>query len=191
MSEIDDILREIAERKATEQTEEAPAEVPAEAPAEAPAETPTETPAAQAAEEAVQLPAPRAPKRRKKATRVTVVETPEDAAAARTRRIAEAARRAIEEQVAIETAEIDAEIIFKATMVDGVYDSDPKKNPNAVKYNTIKYEEILSKDLAVMDSTAASLCKDNDIPILVFSVENPDNIFAAVCGEEVGTLVVK
>lgn len=92
---------------------------------------------------------------------------------------------------ALRAAEIDAEIIFKATMVDGVYDSDPKKNPNAVKYNTIKYEEILSKDLAVMDSTAASLCKDNDIPILVFSVENPDNIFAAVCGEEVGTLVVK
>lgn len=92
---------------------------------------------------------------------------------------------------ALRAAEIDAEIIFKATMVDGVYDSDPKKNPDAVKYNKIKYEEILSKDLAVMDSTAASLCKDNNIPILVFSVENPDNIFAAVCGEDVGTLVEK
>lgn len=119
VSEIDDILREIAERKAaaTPPAEETPAEAPvAEA---APVEEPVaedasveETPAEEAPpeEEAVQLPVPRAPKRRKKATRPVPVETPEDAAAARTRRIAEAARRAIEEQVAIETAEIDAEL---------------------------------------------------------------------------------
>lgn len=126
VSEIDDILREIAERKATAQpaeevpVEETPAEASAEAPVEAPTEavreetpveeTPVETPAQTPEEEAVQLPAPRAPKRRKKAIRPVPVETPEDAAAARTRRIAEAARRAIEEQVAIEAAEIDAEL---------------------------------------------------------------------------------
>lgn len=91
---------------------------------------------------------------------------------------------------ALRAAEIDADIILKATMVDGVYDSDPKKNPAAVKYDTVTFDEVLSKGLGVMDSTAASLCKDNNIPILVFSVENPDNIFKAVKGEDVGTLVV-
>lgn len=91
---------------------------------------------------------------------------------------------------ALRAAEIDADIILKATMVDGVYDSDPKKNPDAVKYDTVTFDEVLSKGLGVMDGTAASLCKDNNIPILVFSVENPDNIFKAVMGENVGTLVV-
>ena len=86
-------------------------------------------------------------------------------------------------------AEIDADIVFKATMVDGVYDSDPKKNPAAVKYNTLSFHEVLSQDLQVMDSTAASLCKDNHLPILVFSIENPQNIVDAVCGKEIGTLV--
>lgn len=89
----------------------------------------------------------------------------------------------------LRAAEIDADIILKATMVDGVYDSDPKKNPNAVKYDTVSFYDILNKDLAVMDSTAASLCKDNNIPILVFSIDKPDNILSAVCGEQVGTLV--
>ncbi|HHZ05551.1 MAG TPA: UMP kinase [Clostridiales bacterium] len=89
----------------------------------------------------------------------------------------------------LRAAEIDADIILKATMVDGVYDSDPKKNPNAVKYDTVSFYDILNKDLAVMDSTAASLCKDNNIPILVFSIDKPDNIVSAVCGEQVGTLV--
>lgn len=89
----------------------------------------------------------------------------------------------------LRAAEIDADIILKATMVDGVYDSDPKKNPNAVKYDEVSFNDILNKDLAVMDSTAASLCKDNNIPILVFSIEQPENIVAAVCGETVGTLV--
>ena len=92
---------------------------------------------------------------------------------------------------ALRAAEIEADVIMKATMVDGVYDSDPKTNPNAVKYETVSFHEVLNKDLAVMDSTAASLCKDNNIPILVFSIENPDNIFKAVCGENIGTLVNK
>lgn len=90
---------------------------------------------------------------------------------------------------ALRAAEIEADIIMKATMVDGVYDCDPKVNPDAVKYETVSYHEVLNKDLAVMDSTAASLCKDNNIPILVFSIENPDNIYSAVCGESIGTIV--
>lgn len=89
----------------------------------------------------------------------------------------------------LRAAEIDADIIFKATMVDGVYDSDPKKNPKAKKYDTVSFLDVLNKDLGVMDATAASLCKDNNIPILVFSIEQPENIVAAVCGEEIGTLV--
>ena len=90
---------------------------------------------------------------------------------------------------ALRAAEIEADIIMKATMVDGVYDSDPKKNPDAKKYDTVSFHEVLNKDLAVMDSTAASLCKDNNIPILVFSIDDPDNIFKAVCGENIGTIV--
>ena len=74
-------------------------------------------------------------------------------------------------------------------MVDGVYDSDPKKNPDAKKYETISFHDVLNKDLAVMDSTAAAICKDNNIPIIVFSLDNPENIVSAVCGEKVGTIV--
>lgn len=90
---------------------------------------------------------------------------------------------------ALRAAEIDADVVLKATMVDGVYDSDPKKNPEAVKYDTLSFMDVLSKELQVMDSTAASLCKDNNIPILVFSIDRPDNIVDAVCGLPVGTLV--
>ncbi len=89
----------------------------------------------------------------------------------------------------LRAAEIDADIIFKATMVDGVYDSDPKKNSNAVRYDHLSFSEVLNKDLAVMDSTAASMCKDNHIPILVFSIETPDNIVKALQGENIGTIV--
>lgn len=92
---------------------------------------------------------------------------------------------------ALRAVEIDADIIMKATMVDGVYDSDPKKNPNAKKYDKVTYDEVLANNLAVMDSTAASLCKDNDMPILVFSVNEPDNIFRAVCGENIRTICEK
>ncbi|MBE6828931.1 MAG: UMP kinase, partial [Ruminococcaceae bacterium] len=90
---------------------------------------------------------------------------------------------------ALRAAEIDADIILKATMVDGVYDSDPKKNPDAVKFDTLSFMDVLNRNLQVMDSTAASLCKDNKIPILVFSIGEPDNIIKAVCGESIGTLV--
>lgn len=90
---------------------------------------------------------------------------------------------------ALRAAEIDADIILKATKVDGVYDSDPVKNPDAVKFDNISYIEVLNKGLGVMDSTAASLCMDNSIPILVFSMEEPDNIVRAVMGEEIGTIV--
>lgn len=90
---------------------------------------------------------------------------------------------------ALRAAEIEADIILKATMVDGVYDSDPKKNPGAKKFKTLTFQDILNQNLGVMDSTAAAICKDNNIPIIVFSLENPQNIVHAVCGEEIGTLV--
>ncbi len=90
---------------------------------------------------------------------------------------------------ALRAAEIDADVILKATMVDGVYDSDPKKNPEAVKYEALSYMDVLNQNLGVMDMTAASFCKDRDISFLVFSIEDPQNIVRAVTGENVGTLV--
>ena len=90
---------------------------------------------------------------------------------------------------ALRAAEINAEVIFKATNVDGVYDKDPNKFSDAVKYDTLTHSEILEKGLAVMDSTAASLCRDNGISILVFNLNAPENIVRAVKGEKIGTLV--
>ena len=90
---------------------------------------------------------------------------------------------------ALRAAEIKADIIFKATNVDGVYDKDPNKFDDAVKYDVVTHTEVLEKDLRVMDSTAASLCRDNNIPILVFNLENPENIIKAVLGENIGTIV--
>jgi len=90
---------------------------------------------------------------------------------------------------ALRAAEIDADIIFKATNVDGVYDRDPNKFDDAVKFDTLSHFDILQKDLNVMDSTAASLCKDNNIPILVFNLDNPSNIVDAVLGKNIGTIV--
>ena len=90
---------------------------------------------------------------------------------------------------ALRAAEIEAEIIFKASMVDGVYDCDPKTNPNAVKYEELSFADVLNRELKVMDMTAASLCKDNHLPILVFNLEDPHNIVRAVCGEPIGTIV--
>jgi len=90
---------------------------------------------------------------------------------------------------ALRAVEIEADVIMKATMVDGVYDSDPKTNPDAKKFDTITHQEVLNKGLAVMDSTASALCKDNDLPILVFSIDDPENIYRAVCGENIGTVV--
>ena len=90
---------------------------------------------------------------------------------------------------ALRAAEIGADVIFKATNVDGVYDSDPKLNPDAKKYDTLSHIDVLQQGLHVMDSTAASLCMDNGIEILVFNLDNPDNIVSAVTGETIGTLV--
>lgn len=90
---------------------------------------------------------------------------------------------------ALRAAEIDADIIFKATNVDGVYDSDPKLNPDCKKYDELHYIDVLNQGLHVMDSTAASLCMDNDIPILVFNLDDPNNIVRAICGETIGTIV--
>lgn len=90
---------------------------------------------------------------------------------------------------ALRAAEIEADVILKATMVDGVYDSDPKRNPNARKFDNLTYSQVLSEHLNVMDMTAASFCQDSHIPFIVFSIEDPHNIVRAVCGEKVGTLV--
>lgn len=90
---------------------------------------------------------------------------------------------------ALRAAEIDADVIFKATNVDGVYDSDPKTNPDAKKYDKLTHHDVLNQELHVMDSTAASLCMDNGIKILVFNLNDPDNLVRAMQGEEIGTLV--
>ena len=85
--------------------------------------------------------------------------------------------------------EIGAEIILKATKVDGVYDSDPAKNKDAVKYEQLTYLDVLKQGLRVMDSTATSLCMDNDLPILVFNLTTSGNIERVVCGDRIGTIV--
>ncbi|MCG9893138.1 MAG: UMP kinase [Thermosynechococcaceae cyanobacterium MS004] len=90
---------------------------------------------------------------------------------------------------ALRAAEIDAEVILKATKVDGVYDADPKIHPEAKRFNTLTYAHVLAHDLGVMDTTAIALCKDNSIPILVFNLSVPNNIKRALTGESIGTLV--
>lgn len=85
--------------------------------------------------------------------------------------------------------EIDAEIFFKATLVDGVYDKDPHKFDDAVKYKTLTFSKVLNENLGVIDSTAASLCRDNKLPMLVFDLTRPDNIYDAVMGADIGTVV--
>lgn len=90
---------------------------------------------------------------------------------------------------ALRAAEIEADVIFKATKVDGIYDADPMKVSNAKRYNTLTYAHVLAKDLRVMDSTAIALCKENNIPILVFDLSTRGNITRAVMGESIGTLV--
>ena len=90
---------------------------------------------------------------------------------------------------ALRAAEIEADIILKASLVDGVYDCDPNIYPDAVKFDTLSFSEVLAKNLKVMDSTAASMCKDNNIPILVFNLNQPENIVKAVSGENIGTIV--
>lgn len=90
---------------------------------------------------------------------------------------------------ALRAAEIDAEVILLAKKVDGVYDSDPVKNPDAKKFASLEYIEVLNRGLGVMDSTATSLCMDNNIPILVFGLDDPENILRVLRGENIGTIV--
>lgn len=90
---------------------------------------------------------------------------------------------------ALRAVETEAEIILLAKKVDAVYDSDPNINPNAKKYSVLSFSDVLSADLKVMDSTAASMCRDNKMPILVFGLNDPQNIVRAVKGEKIGTLV--
>ena len=89
----------------------------------------------------------------------------------------------------LRATEIKADVILLGKAVDAVYDSDPKENPNAKKYDEVSYMEALEKDLKVMDSTAIAMCRDNNMPLLVFGIENPENIVRAVKGEKIGTIV--
>ena len=90
---------------------------------------------------------------------------------------------------ALRAAEIDAEVILLAKNIDGVYSDDPATNPDAVKYDEVSHQEVLEKDLKVMDSTAAALCRDNNIAIHVFGLSEEGNVMKAVCGEKIGTIV--
>ena len=89
----------------------------------------------------------------------------------------------------LRAAEIDADVILLAKNIDGVYSADPKKDPNAVKYDSISYDEVLAQHLEVMDTTATSLSMDNKIPVLLFALKDPQNILRAVKGEKIGTVV--
>ena len=88
---------------------------------------------------------------------------------------------------ALRAAEIHADVILKATKVDGIYDSDPHVHPNAERFETLTYLEVLQRGLRVMDATAVSLCMDNSIPIVVFNLAEPGNIRRVICGEHIGT----
>ena len=89
----------------------------------------------------------------------------------------------------LRAAEVNADVILLAKNVDGVYDSDPAKNPDAKKYDHLTYMDVLNQGLGVMDTTATSLSMDNHIPILVFALSDPENIYRAVNGEKIGTIV--
>ena len=90
---------------------------------------------------------------------------------------------------ALRAVEIGAEVILKATKVDGVYDADPVTNPDAKRYERLTYSEVLVKRLRVLDATAVSLCMENDTPIIVFDLSKPENITRVASGENVGTLI--
>ncbi|MBX7208260.1 MAG: UMP kinase [Verrucomicrobiaceae bacterium] len=90
---------------------------------------------------------------------------------------------------ALRASEIGADVVLKATKVDGIYDSDPKKNPKAVRYDHLTFHEALTRQLKVMDATAFSLCSENNMPVVVFSMNEADNIRRALVGEPIGTLV--
>ncbi|MBR3888121.1 MAG: UMP kinase [Clostridia bacterium] len=90
---------------------------------------------------------------------------------------------------ALRASEINADIILFGKTIDGVYDSDPKENPNAKKYETITYTEILKNNLKVIDSTAASLCRDNKMPTMIFALKNAEDLVKAVSGDNIGTII--
>lgn len=90
---------------------------------------------------------------------------------------------------ALRALELNCDAIIKATKVDGVYDSDPRKNPNAKKYETVSFHEVIEKDIQVMDQTAFSLCKDGNMPIIVLNMDEENSILKASQGEKIGTLV--
>jgi uridylate kinase len=92
---------------------------------------------------------------------------------------------------ALRALEINAEILFKATKVDGVYSKDPKKFNDAEKYDSLTFMEVLNKDLRILDSTAISLCQENNLPIVVFDISKPGNIKGVILGNKIGTLVTK
>lgn len=85
--------------------------------------------------------------------------------------------------------EIDADVLLMAKNVDGIYDSDPNVNPNAKKYETLRFSEIVNRNLKAMDATAATMCMENNIPVLAFALSEKDSILRAVCGEKLGTLI--
>jgi len=90
---------------------------------------------------------------------------------------------------ALRATEIEAEILLLGKSIDGVYSADPEKDPTATKYDEITYKEVLEKDLKVMDSTATAMCRDNNMPLLVFGIDDPENIVRAIKGEKIGTIV--
>ena len=90
---------------------------------------------------------------------------------------------------ALRAVEIGAEVVLKATKVDGVYDRDPARHPDAKRFSAISYTKVLVDGLRVLDAAAVSLCKENDLPIVVFDLDAPENILRAVRGEEVGTMI--
>ncbi len=90
---------------------------------------------------------------------------------------------------ALRAIEIDANVFIKGTRVDGVFSEDPEKNPEATKYNKISFEEVYKKDLKIMDLTALTLCKENNMPIIVFNMDKPGNLKSLILGQNIGTLV--
>ncbi len=90
---------------------------------------------------------------------------------------------------ALRASEISADVILKGTKVDGIYTADPKKDPNATKYESISFQDVITQNLNVMDMTAFTMCQENNMPIIVFDINNPDNLANLVQGHEVGTIV--
>ena len=90
---------------------------------------------------------------------------------------------------ALRATEMNAEVLLLGKSIDAVYSADPKLDPNAKKYDEISYIDVLNKDLKVMDSTATAMCRDNNIPLLVFGIDDPENIVRAVKGDKIGTVV--